>query len=107
MSGNEADSFKKTLITTFLAVFVAEVGDKTQIATLLLSADTGRPLIVFLAASLALIISSLIGVLMGKLIAKKVSPIVFNRVAGVIMISLSVIIILDLANHSDLLQGIL
>ena len=107
MSEIETDSFKKTLITTFFAVFIAELGDKTQIATLLLSADTGRPIIVFLAASLALIISSLIGVLMGKLIAKKVSPIVFNRVAGVIMISLSLIIILDLANHSGLLQGIL
>ena len=106
MTGNDTYSFNKTLITTFLAVFVAELGDKTQIATLLLSADTGRPITVFVAASLALIVSSLIGVLMGKFIANKVSAKAFNRIAGVIMISLSLLILIYLLNESGFFQGI-
>ena len=50
-------------IAVFLATastgFLAELGDKTQLAALFLSAESGRPLVVFLGASLALIASSL------------------------------------------------
>ena len=61
------ENFYKTLATTFTAVFIAELGDKTQVATLLLSAESGNPLIVFIGGSLALILSSLFGVLLGRL----------------------------------------
>ena len=44
-------------------MFVAELGDKTQLATLLLSAQSGSPVLVFIGAALALIASSLVGVL--------------------------------------------
>ena len=84
--------FLQTLITTFTTVFIAELGDKTQIATLLLSADTGRPLYVFFAAALALILSSLIGVILGTYISSKISQNTFNKVAGSIMIFISVYI---------------
>ena len=46
-------------LTTFTTVFLAELGDKTQLAALLLSAQSGRPVLVFVGASLALICSSL------------------------------------------------
>ena len=106
MEANDTNGFYRTLITTFGAVFIAELGDKTQVATLLISADTGKPLIVFIAASLALILSSLIGVLMGKYISSKINAITFNRIAGLIMISLSFLITIDLFNQSDLLRGL-
>ena len=87
-----SNGFLQTFITTFTAVFIAELGDKTQIATLLLSADTGKPLYVFIAAAIALILSSLIGVILGTYISSKISQRTFNNAAGGIMILISVYI---------------
>ena len=50
--------FITILITTFSTIFLAELGDKTQLATLMLSAQSGRPLIIFTGAALALQIFS-------------------------------------------------
>ena len=47
--------FATVLLTTFTTVFLAELGDKTQLATLLLSAQSGQPWLVFGGAALALI----------------------------------------------------
>jgi putative Ca2+/H+ antiporter (TMEM165/GDT1 family) len=75
----------------FATVFVAELGDKTQLATLLYAADTANPkLTVFLAASLALIATSAIGVLAGGLLAQYVSPRVVSWVAGMGFIAIGV-----------------
>ena len=71
---NIEKSFLSIFITTFTTIFIAELGDKTQIATLMLSAESGKPLIVFLGSSLALISSSVVGVLIGKWLSKKISP---------------------------------
>ena len=90
------DSFIYTALTTFGAVFIAELGDKTQLSTLLLSAETNSPIIFFLASSLALILTSLIGVIVGKVIANKVNPLLFNKVAGILMILISIYIIYNL-----------
>ena len=68
---NVEKSFLSILITTFTTIFIAELGDKTQIATLMLSAESGRPIIVFIGSSLALISSSIVGVLIGKWLSKK------------------------------------
>lgn len=73
----------KILLTVFVAVFVAELGDKTQLATLLFAADKEvSKLTVFLGASLALILASAIGVLAGGLISQYVSERHLNYVAG-------------------------
>ena len=66
---NGAMGFTTVLLTTFTTVFLAELGDKTQLATLLLSAQSGQPWVVFLGAALALISSSLVGVLVGRWLA--------------------------------------
>ena len=55
-------SFISIFFTTFTTIFIAELGDKTQIATLMLSAESGKPIIVFLGSSLALISSSIVAV---------------------------------------------
>ena len=73
----------KLLATVFVTVFLAELGDKTQLATLLYAADrTVSKLTVFLGASLALILASAIGVLAGGFIAEHVDERVLRYVAG-------------------------
>ena len=59
-------NFLSIFITSFTTIFIAELGDKTQLATLMLSAESGRPLIVFIGSSFALLCSSIAGVLIGK-----------------------------------------
>ena len=50
------------LISSFITIFIAELGDKTQLATLTLSGTSKKPLAVFLGSASALIIASLVGV---------------------------------------------
>ena len=71
---NVEKNFSSIFITTFTTIFIAELGDKTQIATLMLSAESGKPVIVFIGSSIALISSSLVGVLIGKWLSTKISP---------------------------------
>jgi len=52
-------------ISTFLTILVAELGDKTQIATLAISGSSNKPLAVFIGSSLALVLASFIGVALG------------------------------------------
>jgi len=74
----------KLLATVFVAVFVAELGDKTQLATMLFAADREvSRLTVFLGASLALIAASALGVLAGGLVAEYVSERLLRYVAGI------------------------
>jgi len=75
-------------ITTATTVFLAELGDKTQLAALLLSAQSGRPLVVFVGASLALISSSLVGVVLGRWLARLLAPELLERLAGILMVVL-------------------
>ena len=83
-----AGGFGAVFLTTFTTVFLAELGDKTQLAALLLSAESGRPVIVFIGASLALISSSLVGVLLGRWLARVLPPQQLERLAGILMIGL-------------------
>lgn len=73
----------KILATVFATIFVAELGDKTQFATLLFaSKSAGNALTVFVGASAALIVASAIGVAAGGLISQYVSPKLLSFVAG-------------------------
>jgi putative Ca2+/H+ antiporter (TMEM165/GDT1 family) len=85
---NRASSWGAVFVSTATTVFLAELGDKTQLAALLLSAESGRPLIVFLGASLALVASSLVGVALGRWLARLVPPQQLERAAGVLMVAL-------------------
>lgn len=72
------------LLTVFVAVLLAELGDKTQFATLLFAADKDvSKLTVFVAASMALVLATAIGVLAGGLVSQYVSPRLLNTIAGV------------------------
>ena len=73
----------KVLSTVFASVFIAELGDKTQLATMLFASDKDiSKLTVFLGASLALIATSAIGVLSGSVISHYVSEKQLHYLAG-------------------------
>ena len=93
---NQEERFSSIFITTFTTIFIAELGDKTQIATLMLSAESGKPIIVFLGSSLALISSSLVGVLIGKWLSKKISPSKFAFFTGLLMLIISIFLAYDI-----------
>ena len=74
----------KLLATVFGTVFLAELGDKTQLATLLFASREGSSLLtVFLAASLALVATSAIGVLAGAAISNYIQPKYLSYAAGI------------------------
>lgn len=83
-----AASWIGVFLSTATTVFLAELGDKTQLAALLLSAESGRPAVVFVGASLALICSSLVGVLLGRWLSTVMGPRQLERSAGVLMVAL-------------------
>ena len=69
--------------TVFFTVFVAELGDKTQLATLLYATDAANPkLTVFAASAAALVLSSALGVLAGAILSEYVNPKALRWVAG-------------------------
>jgi putative Ca2+/H+ antiporter (TMEM165/GDT1 family) len=73
----------KLLVTVFGTVFLAELGDKTQLATLLYAANPQSPkLTVFLGSAAALVVSSALGVVAGGAIAEYVSRQVLSWLAG-------------------------
>ncbi len=73
----------KTLLTVFTTVFIAELGDKTQLATMLFAADRQvSKLAVFVGASVALIVASAIGVMAGGIVSHYVNEKFLHRVAG-------------------------
>jgi len=77
----------RTLLLVFGTVFLAELGDKTQLATILYATDKeASRLFVFIGASLALISTSAIGVFFGHLISKSVNPKYLTVSAGVLFI---------------------
>lgn len=71
------------VVTSFLLIFLAELGDKTQIATAGLAANTAAPFSVFVGATLALWCVSLLGLLVGAQVARVVPMKWVHRAAGV------------------------
>lgn len=81
----------KVLITVFTAVFIAELGDKTQLATMLFAADKDvSKLSVFLGSSLALVVASGIGVLAGGVISQYISEKQLHYIAGIGFIGIGI-----------------
>ncbi len=73
----------KLLLTTFGMVFLAELGDKTQLATFCLSAECKEErLSVFLGSAVALILSSLLAVVLGGAVGRLISPVLVKFAAG-------------------------
>jgi len=74
----------KVFVTIFGAVFIAELGDKTQLATMLFAADRSvSKYLVFAAASAALVVASAIGVLAGSLLSEYINERYLHFIAGI------------------------
>ncbi|MBD2104222.1 TMEM165/GDT1 family protein [Leptolyngbya sp. FACHB-261] len=85
----------KVVLATFSTIFLAEVGDKTQIATLMMSAQSQQPWVVFLGAAPALVLTSLLGVMAGQWLSKKFAPQVLDTLAGLSFLALAVALLWD------------
>jgi putative Ca2+/H+ antiporter (TMEM165/GDT1 family) len=73
----------KSVLTAFLLVFIAELGDKTQLSTMLLASKADSVWLIFLGSSCALVLSTLLGVLFGSLINKYIPEIYIQIGSGV------------------------
>lgn len=88
--------------STFLTILMAEMGDRTQIATMLMTAQSQSPWIVFTGASAALVSSSLIGVLLGRWLSKHITPKRLNLLGGILLICISMAMFWDISTGSSL-----
>lgn len=81
----------KFMMTTFGLVFLAELGDKTQLATFCLSADCdSSKWSVFIGSAGALVVASLIAVLFGDSISRLIPPLYIRIAAGVFFLVVGV-----------------
>jgi putative Ca2+/H+ antiporter (TMEM165/GDT1 family) len=87
----------KLLATTFVSIFIAEIGDKTQLATLSLAAGGSSKLSVFAGSALALCATSAIAVLLGEGISRFISPVWLRRIAGGVFVAMGVLFLLTRA----------
>ena len=85
----------RVFLTTFGVIFLAEMGDKTQLAAMTMAAESKKPWAVFVAAALALTAVSAIGVLVGSVIGNYVPLIWVKRVAAIAFIVIGLLILLD------------
>jgi Ca2+/H+ antiporter, TMEM165/GDT1 family len=85
----------RVFTSTFITIFLAELGDKTQVSTLLMSAQFHQPWVIFLGAGSALISTTLLGVLVGQWLSTRLSPRTLDIAAGIILALISAWLIWD------------
>ena len=78
------------LFTTFVTVFLAEMGDKTQLTTITLSSTTNKPLAVFIGSSLALISATLLGALAGGSISNLIPAYLLKLLSGIVFLIIGI-----------------
>ena len=83
----------KVFLTTFSMLFLAEMGDKTQLAAITLSAETRSPVSVFLGAALALSLVSLLGVVLGALLGQYLPTALLHKLAAIAFIVIGVLML--------------
>jgi putative Ca2+/H+ antiporter (TMEM165/GDT1 family) len=84
----------KALVSTFGVVFLAELGDKTQLATFALSASAKSKVAVLVGAASALVLTSVLAVAAGAALGKAIPPIWLRRGAGALMLALGALLLL-------------
>jgi putative Ca2+/H+ antiporter (TMEM165/GDT1 family) len=85
----------QVFFSTFITIFLAELGDKTQVTTLLMSAESHAPWVVFAGAGTALVATSLIGVMVGHWLSKRVSQRTLEVAAAILLLTVALLLIGD------------
>lgn len=83
----------KVFGTAFITLFLAELGDKTQLAVITMSAKTDSKIAVFVGASVALVLVSLLGVLVGSVLSQYVPTEWLQRIVAVAFIVIGVLML--------------
>ena len=78
------------LFTTFFTLFLAEMGDKTQLTTITLSSTTNKPIAVFIGSSLALILATLLGALAGGSISNLIPAFLLKLLSGIVFLIIGI-----------------
>jgi putative Ca2+/H+ antiporter (TMEM165/GDT1 family) len=89
----------KLFATAFVSVFVAEIGDKTQLATMAFSAESRRPWLVFAAASLALVAAAGVGAALGGLLSRWIPETWMRRGAAALFVAIGVWMFVSADKH--------
>ncbi len=85
----------RVLLSTFALLFVAELGDKTQLAVISMTAKHKMPLWVFVGAALALTAVTLLGVLGGEILTRFVPEMALRKVAAVLFVGMGLLMWFD------------
>jgi Ca2+/H+ antiporter, TMEM165/GDT1 family len=85
----------RVFLTTFGVIFLAEMGDKTQLAAMTMSAQTKKPWAVFIGSAIALTAVSAIGVVVGSVVGSYIPLVWIKRAAAVAFIVIGVLILMD------------
>jgi putative Ca2+/H+ antiporter (TMEM165/GDT1 family) len=93
-SGRKQQVDWRVILTTFGIIFLAELGDKTQLAAMTLAAQTRRPWAVLIGASIALACVSAIGVAVGGLLGEHLPMIWIKRASAVAFIIIGALILI-------------
>ena len=90
------------LFTTFITVFLAEIGDKTQLTTITLSSTTNKPLAVFIGSSTALILATLLGALAGSSIANLIPAFILKLLSGIVFLFIGTNLLLQIKKETPI-----
>jgi len=85
----------KLFLTAFGMLFLAELGDKTQLAVFTLVTQYKKPVPIFLGASLALVLVTLIGALFGELVTRYIPETYLKLVAGILFVGIGIFVLVE------------
>lgn len=85
----------RVLLSTFALLFVAELGDKTQLAVLSMTAKHKMPFWIFIGATLALAAVTLLGVLGGELLTRFIPQTTIRKIAAVLFVAMGMLMWFD------------
>jgi putative Ca2+/H+ antiporter (TMEM165/GDT1 family) len=85
----------KLVVSTFGAIFLAELGDKTQLAAVTLSASTRRPVAVFIGASAALVAVSAVGVAVGAGLSEVLPLYLIRKISAAAFVLIGVAMLME------------
>lgn len=85
----------KLILTTFTTIFLAELGDKTQLAAISIAGKTQKPLSVFIGGALALVLVTAIGVIVGESLLNIISPETIRKLAATGFVIMGLLMFFD------------